>query len=420
MKSDLVTRHRFHGQYGQVLSESKLKRSGKHSVRDFTRVVAAVHQKSTLHHLEWRPEPFINFMASIYQKWMYAWETRLTTRDTNRVVRPLEWGMEWARRWPLVNGNFPSSEQGFESYLHELNDHIVANSDEFFAYKKPTDFRLETRKIELFPTGSNASDKVPKGDGQFLRFTSAAPTPYPENDLVNARWFPAEGNRAVIVLPHWNANGIAYNALGPILNRFGISVLRLSKPYHDIRRPQETARSDYAVSPNICRTLDAARQAVVDVRSCIDWLVSQGKESVGVVGTSLGSCYSFLASAHDPRVKVNVFNHASTYMADVVWTGQSTRHVREGLERDGITLESLRQSWKCVSPMAYFDKFARFPKRNLLIYARYDLTFLPELSREAEAGFRKYGADLKTVVLPCGHYTTGETPPLRFPLEESI
>jgi len=349
-------------------------------------------------------------MASLYRKWMYAWETRLTTRDTNRVVRPLDWGMEWARRWPLVNGNFPSSEEHFESYLHELNDHIVANSDEFFAYKTPNDFRLETRKIELFPTGSNADDKVPKGDGTFLRFTSPAPSLYPENDLVNARWFPTKGNRAVILLPHWNANGIAYNALGPILNRFGISMLRLSKPYHDIRRPRETARSDYAVSPNICRTLDAARQAVVDVRSCIDWLYSQGKDHVGVVGTSLGSCYSFLAAAHDPRLKVNVFNHASTYMADVVWTGQSTRHVREGLERDGITLESLRQSWKCVSPMAYFDKFARYPKKNLLIYARYDLTFLPELSRQAEAGFRKYGADLKTVVLPCGHYTTGETP----------
>src|SRR6476646_5733305 len=60
------------------------------------------HQKSTLHHLELRLELFIKFMAGIYQKWMYAWETRLTTRDTNRVVRPLEWGMEWARRWPLV------------------------------------------------------------------------------------------------------------------------------------------------------------------------------------------------------------------------------------------------------------------------------------------------------------------------------
>jgi pimeloyl-ACP methyl ester carboxylesterase len=97
-------------------------------------------------------------------------------------------------------------------------------------------------------------------------------------------------------------------------------------------------------------------------------------------------------------------------MADVVWTGQSTRHVREGLENSGMTLESLRQSWRSVSPMAYFDKFARFPKKTMMIYARYDLTFLPELSREAVAGFRAHGADLKTVVLPCGHYTTGETP----------
>jgi dienelactone hydrolase len=349
-------------------------------------------------------------MLSLYQKWMYSWETRLTSRDTNRVVRPLEWGLDWARRWPLVNGDCPQSEEGCEPYLHGLNDRIVARSDDFYAYDTPTDFRLETRKIELFPTGSNASDKVPKGDGEFLRFTSPATTPYPENDLVNARWFPAEGKRAVIVLPHWNANGIAYNALGPMLNRFGVSMLRLSKPYHDIRRPRETVRSDYAVSPNICRTIDAARQAVVDVRSCIDWLESQGKESVGILGTSLGSCYAFIAAAHDKRLKVNVFNHASTYVADVCWTGQSTRHVREGFENHGLTLDRLRQMWLSISPMAYFDKFARFPKKCLMIYAKYDLTFLPEFSVQVANEFRSRGTDVKTVVLPCGHYTTGETP----------
>ena len=349
-------------------------------------------------------------MTNLYAKWMYAWETRLTTRDTNRVVRPLEWGMEWTKRWPLLNGDCPANADAYEDYLHQLNDRIVARSDEFFSYVKPSDFRLEKRKIELFPTGSNAQEKPPEGHGTFLRFTSPVRTPHPENDLVNARWFQADGKRAVIVLPHWNANGIAYNALGPVLNRFGISMLRLSKPYHDIRRPAETNRSDYAVSANICRTIDAARQAIVDIRSCIDWLESQGKQSVGIVGTSLGSCYAFLAGAHDPRLRVNVFNHASTYFADVVWTGQSTRHVREGLERDGLTLDRLRQAWLAISPMAYFDKFVRYPKKVLMIYAKYDLTFLPKFSRQVQAEFERRGADLKTVVLPCGHYTTGETP----------
>jgi hypothetical protein len=26
---------------------------------------------------------------------MTRWETDLTTRDTNRIVRPLEWGFDW-------------------------------------------------------------------------------------------------------------------------------------------------------------------------------------------------------------------------------------------------------------------------------------------------------------------------------------
>ena len=33
--------------------------------------------------------------GNAYARWMYRWETRLTTRDENRVVRPLEWGFEW-------------------------------------------------------------------------------------------------------------------------------------------------------------------------------------------------------------------------------------------------------------------------------------------------------------------------------------
>ena len=34
-------------------------------------------------------------LGKLYAKWMYAWETALTTRDTNRIVRPLEWGEDW-------------------------------------------------------------------------------------------------------------------------------------------------------------------------------------------------------------------------------------------------------------------------------------------------------------------------------------
>jgi len=32
--------------------------------------------------------------ADLYARWMYRWETALTTRDENRIVRPLEWGAD--------------------------------------------------------------------------------------------------------------------------------------------------------------------------------------------------------------------------------------------------------------------------------------------------------------------------------------
>ena len=73
------------------------------------------------------------------------------------------------------------------------------------------------------------------------------------NNLARARWFPAGRRRALIVLPQWNADAEGHNGLCWIFNRLGISVLRLSLPYHDYRKPAETERADYAVSANIGR-----------------------------------------------------------------------------------------------------------------------------------------------------------------------
>ncbi len=353
-------------------------------------------------------------MASRYSQWMYEWEHRLTSVDNNRVVRPLDWGAEWARGWPCRNGFAPGHvPEDAEKFFIDYNRRIVAASEEFYSYVPPEDFRLERREVEVFSTrevpDQRLERKVRGTHADFLRFTSPVRTPYPENNLVNARWFPARGGRAVVLLPHWNADAIAYTGLCRVLNLLGIAVLRLTMPYHDIRMPAEINRADYAVSANIGRTIDACRQGVIDVRCCLDWLERQGYSHLGIVGTSLGSCYAFLTAAHDSRIRVAAFNHASTYVADVVWHGQSTRHIRQGLEPH-IDVDRLRKLWSAISPMSYFEQFARWPKKSLIIYARYDLTFLPEFSRNAVDEFARRGLNHRVVVLPCGHYTTGETP----------
>ena len=34
-------------------------------------------------------------MTGLYARWMDRWERKLATRDTNRVVRPFDWGADW-------------------------------------------------------------------------------------------------------------------------------------------------------------------------------------------------------------------------------------------------------------------------------------------------------------------------------------
>jgi hypothetical protein len=211
-------------------------------------------------------------------------------------------------------------------------------------------------------------------------------------------------------MPQWNADAISHNTLCSLFNRFGISALRLSKPYHDIRRPTELERSDYAVSANVGRTTAACRQAIVDIRSCLDWLETQGFSQFGILGTSLGSCYAFIAAAHDPRLRVCAFNHASTWFGDVVWIGQSTRHVRAAFEKAGLTQSQTRQIFTAISPTAYMQRFASNPRRVLVVHAKYDLTFPPEFSLDVLANFDRFGVDYVSKLLPCGHYTIGETP----------
>ncbi len=371
-------------------------------------------------------------LSRLYAKWMYAWETALTTRDTNRIVRPLEWGFDWLDDFSPMAVAAPPHLSDYER-MSAINADIVARAGEFYSYTTPTDFRLEARHPQLFPTNvrpetlqEDAEIKRQAETGEldaaeFLRFTSPLRTRYPENDTVNARWFPAhpetqngKPKQAMIVMPQWNADAFSHNALCTLFNRFGISCLRLSKPYHDIRRPAELERSDYAVSSNVGRTTQACRQAVVDIRSCLDWLESQGYEQFGVLGTSLGSCYAFIAAAFDPRLQVCAFNHASTWFGDVVWTGQSTRHIRAAFEQSGLNQDQVREIFSIVSPMSYMDRFAaknpEKPRRSLVIHATYDLTFPLDYSFDVHKNFDALKVDYDSKILPCGHYTTGEFP----------
>ena len=320
-------------------------------------------------------------------RFFHAWERRLHASTSDRVVRPFEWGLDWIP----ANGFYPGLPP--EARLEAWVSRVLDDTDAFFAEEPTSDY-------ECSPGGH-------------LRFPSQLVTPHPVNNVVHARYFPgrhrgrATPRRAVVVLPQWNADAEGHVGLAQLLAAFGVSALRLSLPYHDERMPPELNRADYIVSANIARTLQVCRQAVLDARRAVSWLVGQGYERIGILGTSLGSCLAMLTAAHEPRIRAAALNHVSAYFADVVWEGLSTSHVREGLEGH-VDPDRLRRLWMPISPRFYLERMRN--TATLLVYAKYDLSFPVHFSLDLIRAWDALAMPHEVAVLPCGHYSTGLTP----------
>ena len=141
-----------------------------------------------------------------------------------------------------------------------------------------------------------------------MRFGSPCQSRDRLNNRAQCRLFESPGSRrAVVVIPQWNAEPDSHVGLCRILQRLGITALRLTLPYHENRRPPGMHRADFMVSPNLGRTLQTIRQAVLEVRQ------------VAVMGASIGSCVGYLAFVHERSLQVGIFNHVSGFL--LTWYG---------------------------------------------------------------------------------------------------
>ena len=311
------------------------------------------------------------------------YEHQRWTRDSNRRVLPFEWGLEH------IGG--PAGAADPRRFLNAWVERTLEHSRDWYAASPANDYQLHSAEIA--------------GSARVLTFTSQVQSPWPENNLVHARFFAVRnGGPAVVVLPQWNAQWDSQVNICRWLNRMGISALRISLPYHDRRMIPGHERADHLVGPNIGLTLEANRQAILDVRRCLQWLARQGYGKLGLVGTSIGSAVGFITMAHEPLVSAGVFLHVSTYFADVVRTGMNTAHVWEGL-RASVSADELRHFWSAISPFPYVPRMRGSRQKMLMVSARYDPTFLPEFSEEIIREVRKTGMESEVLFLPCGHYS---------------
>lgn len=326
---------------------------------------------------------------SWFEQKIRRYEHKRWAAEPSRRSLPFAWGLEH------IGGS--AQERDPRTFLRRWVEVTVAKSDEWFACETPRDYKLEAA----------VDGKAWRG---VLEFTSAVLSPWDENNRVRARFFPAKNaGPAVVVLPQWNADYAAHVNICQVLNRLGISALRLGLPYHDQRAVPGHAKADHIVGPNIGLTLQANRQAVCDARCCLRWLEARGYGPLGILGTSLGSSISCITASHEPLIRAAALLHVSTYFGDVVANGMTTMHVWESL-RTNVSEEELRYFWAPISPIPYIAKLRGSGQKLLAVSGKYDPTFWYEYSQQFFAAVRGQNVECETVSLPCGHYSLGEAP----------
>ena len=268
-------------------------------------------------------------------------EVSAKRHDDFKEVAPLEWGLD------CLDESHENSDAA--SILHECVQHQITNSDLFFTPKPTSDYSFVN---------------------DVLKFPSAIKTETPENNVVSCPLFETGSrDRIVIIVPYWNAAARSFDKLGSLLHS-----LWGTKPTDKFALSRRTSDSnsiiaDYMVSSNIGRTIRSCRQAVLDTRLAIDWLVSRGYRRIGLVGASLGSSICGLICTHDTRVNAVVMN----LMADD-WRRcgrvARPRHIREGFG-EKINLATLNEAWKIISPITFLSKLQDRNVHHLIISGEY-------------------------------------------------
>ena len=325
-------------------------------------------------------------MSAVYHRWLDRWDERRAQRG-EEGKRAAEFVLDAGR-------GFPGAPE-------------VSSIDDFGAL---ADQAVQDGTFYEAPAGSQAGYELADG---WLKFPSDLSTDIAENNVVWAK-VADSGSRdhALVVFHHWNASSRQEQIAG-FFSRRGISVVEMALPYHFERSRPGAAHADYMLSPNLGRTIQAVRQAVLDGRKLIRWLKCEGYEEVSVLGMSLGSWVAGLVAAHEPAVaKASLFLSAGS-LADMVWTGRATRLIRASLE-PAIALTDLKRAWSPLDLGNYVQSFARPAFDLQLVLATRDTVVLPALSETFIVQLKAAGVRPDVLRLNCGHYSLARPPHILF------
>ncbi|CAF0705273.1 alpha/beta hydrolase [Candidatus Methylacidithermus pantelleriae] len=222
--------------------------------------------------------------------------------------------------------------------------------------------------------------QVERGERK-IRFRSLIESPFARNNVAVFDFYPCPfgWHAPTMILAHglMSVSDIGYRIWAERLNRWGWNAIFMHLPYHYERRPKGYLTGELAVGADLIRTAEGVRQAVVDMRVVVRWLVSQGSARIGGWGTSYGGWIVGQTACVEPLLERVILVEPILRIDKAMWESPAGAGLRRELRRVGVTQELTERHLRLACPSYNSPK----AKRGfiLLVAGEYDRIVPPEL-----------------------------------------
>ncbi|MCD4759477.1 alpha/beta hydrolase [archaeon] len=171
-----------------------------------------------------------------------------------------------------------------------------------------------------------------------------SPPKFDPNNFIHKRHSIVPGsNKVYIIFPGWRSGLKHSQILRNTLTKRGQSCL------------------EYEFHPDILtsdpqQTLDCFEQIKKDGLQEIENLKQiYNFKNIQVIGMSLGGMHAYMVSNHNPNIDKLTLVCTGYSLAESLWDGIATQHLRKNMEKQGITLDQLETLWGKIHPYNNID-----------------------------------------------------------------
>lgn len=295
-----------------------------------------------------------------------------------------------ADSYGLYNLHKKYSEEDQFNYVEEDVSTLISDFSKF--YKKPNLPRIYYEKFNV-----EKNYEIGK-----LKFLSEVENQNSNKDAIfHYRKNMASNDNINIIFVHgWRADNL--NRLGKVfLESFierSYNIYNYVLPFHMERSPETSLYSgEYFVSADVIRTLKSEQQAVSDIRDLINFIKTQKKGKIIIIGLSLGGITTNLLSEVEENIDVLISLFYANDLSYTIYQTDAGKYIKKDFTRNKFDYSLLKKSWEVINPSL---RKPIIDLNNIMIVSgKYDKYVI---NKDTDVLWKNWGKP-KRYMYSCGH-----------------